>query len=256
MSQRQSEYPLDLLKLARRVRGVLRRPSSQRDLKGTYVQFVDTLMNRLPHDEAMELAIGGSFDRIGSVELRLLRLYGLKPTDYVIDVGCGSGRLARPLAAYSSGRYLGTDLVPAMVAHARKIVGRADWRFEVIDHIAIPEADGKADVVCFFSVLTHLLHEQSFWYLEEAKRVLKPGGTIAFSFLEFVGADHMPIFRETVAAAKAGSSYPLNVFIERNAIARWAEELALEVIALHGAYDALVPEGVLGQAFCALRKPG
>ena len=39
-------------------------------------------------------------------------------------------------------------------------------------------------MILAFSVFTHLLHEESFIYLEDFKRVLKPGGSVVFSFLE------------------------------------------------------------------------
>jgi SAM-dependent methyltransferase len=225
------------------------------DLKAVNVAFVDRLKAEQPHDAAMEKAVGGRFEHYGAIELSLLRRYGLRPNDYLIDVGCGAGRLARPLAGYLTGRYLGIDLVPALVRHARRIAGRADWRFEVVDHIGIPEAEGQADMVCFFSVLTHLTHEQSYWYLEEAARVLKPGGRIVFSFLEFGAPEHLFIFWETLKAAKRRSRAPMNTFIERSVIAVFARELGLEVVEFRAGTEAVVDEGALGQSLCVLARP-
>jgi SAM-dependent methyltransferase len=237
-----------------RLRGAVR-PANPLDLKRVNVRFVDILKARMPHDEAMKHAIGGGFDEVGAIELALLRRYGLPQDGHLVDVGCGSGRLAGPLAGWLKGTYLGIDLVPDLVAHARKVAGRPDWRFEVIDHIGIPEADGRADMVCFFSVLTHLLHEQSYWYLEEARRVLKPGGRIVFSFLEFREPGHLPIFWATLEASKARVQAPMNVFIDRDAIAVWARELGMEIEDLRFGAEQIVAEGVLGQSICVLRKP-
>ena len=225
------------------------------ELKAAYVAHVEQVKQAMPHTAAMEHAIGAGFDQIGPILVALLRRYGLRPGDHLVDVGCGSGRLAKPLAAYLTGGYLGIDLVPDLVAHARQVTQRPDWRFEVIDHIEIPEADTTADMVCFFSVMTHLLHEQSFWYLEEAKRVLKPGGRIVFSFLEFREPGHMPIFWDTLRTTKARAQAPLNVFIDRDAIHRWADALALTVIDVRQGSEQVVPEGVLGQSVCVLEKP-
>jgi len=75
-------------------------------------------------------------------------------------------------------------------------------------------------MVCFFSVFTHLLHEQSYVYLQEAKRVLKPGGKIIFSFIEFSCEHHWQCFE--AAITEIGLNLPLYVFIERNAITAWA----------------------------------
>jgi SAM-dependent methyltransferase len=225
------------------------------DLKAVNTAFVSAIKAQMSHGEAMETAIGGGFEQFGAIELAVLRHYGLPELGHLVDVGCGSGRLARPLSAWLKGTYLGIDLVPDLVAHARKIALRPDWRFEVIDHIGIPEADSEADMVCFFSVLTHLLHEQSYWYLEEARRVLKPGGRIVFSFLEFREPGHLQVFRDTVTSAKRQSLQPLNTFIERGAIDVWARELGLEIIDIRDGTDAVVPEGPLGQSICVLSKP-
>ena len=77
------------------------------------------------------------------------------------------------------------NVVPDLVDYARRITGRPDWRFTVVDHLSIPEQDGQADVVCFFSVLTHLLHVKGYWSLQEARRVL--GGLAAISQAGVVG---------------------------------------------------------------------
>jgi SAM-dependent methyltransferase len=150
---------------------------------------------------------------------------------------------------------LGIDLVPDLVEYALKVTMRPDWRFEVIDHIEIPEADGQADMVCFFSVLTHLLHEQSYWYLEEAKRVLKPGGRIVFSFLEFIESSHWQVFMNTVNDERGGGIHPLNVFLDRQAIGTWARHLGLKVEHLRGALDSIPLEEPLGQSICVLSFP-
>jgi ubiquinone/menaquinone biosynthesis C-methylase UbiE len=228
-----------------------------RDLKGAYERHVDQLMAATPRTQALEDAVGGSFAVVGPIEVALLRFYGLSPDDHLIDVGCGSGRLAKPLSSYLRGRYSGFDLVERLVQHAREIVCRNDWRFETIDHIAIPESDGCADMVCFFSVFTHLLHEQSYWYLQESIRVLKPGGRIVFSFLEFRDPQHWPIFTATLDQSKARSDSPMNVFLSREAIEVWAKHLNILIEHVRDGGDASGLGGAppLGQSVCVLRRP-
>ena len=219
-------------------------------------------------EEAAHYAIGGNFDAFGTIEAEMLKLFGLAPQHYLIDVGCGSGRLAAKLGGYLTGRYLGTDIVEPLLDHAKTLVpSDARWRFELVDRLMIPATDHEADMVCFFSVFTHLLHEQTFIYLEEAKRVLKPGGTIVFSFLEFRMESHWAVFDATVRESRAASGHPLNVFFDRDAIAAWARMLGMKIVQFRDGIFDFVPipgplvldsgevvQGVskLGQSICVL----
>src|SRR4051812_2923054 len=84
-----------------------RRPGSNRlmnklDIPGTYQRFVGKIGERHGDapDRAMAEAVGGEFEAVGALERDLLIQYGLGPDDYLVDVGCGSGRLASALADY------------------------------------------------------------------------------------------------------------------------------------------------------------
>src|SRR5690349_14009653 len=127
----------------------------------------------------------------------ILLTAGLSDSQYLIDVGCGCGRLAHTLTVE---RYLGTHVVPELLQHARVLCPNPRWRLELVDGTTIPERSGVADMVCFFSVLTHLLHEDSYCYLREAQRVLRPGGKVVFSFLEFRAETHWAVFESMVQA--------------------------------------------------------
>ena len=74
-------------------------------------------------------------------------------------------------------------------------MGRPDFQFLVEQKNTLPVEPGSADLVVFFSVLTHLLHEESYAYLSSARDALKPGGQVIFSFLEFAVPVNWPIFR-------------------------------------------------------------
>jgi SAM-dependent methyltransferase len=185
--------------------------------------------------------IGGEFEAFGTIEAAILRHYGLRASDSLVDIGCGAGRLTRALAPWFEGSYLGTDVVPSLLRTARK-EGRPGWQFALVRDVTIPMADGAADVVCFYSVLTHLPHEASYLYLEEARRVLRPGGRVVFSFLEYRSPAHWLVFENSVAAIRqrrAGQT--LNVFITRSAIEAWVARLGFDVVELRDGSDAFVP---------------
>jgi ubiquinone/menaquinone biosynthesis C-methylase UbiE len=238
------------------------------NFREVYTNLLNRVKTTKPDDmEAAKLTVGGHFEMFGTLERELLIQKGLRRDHYLIDVGCGSGRLTRALVPYLTGRYLGIDVVPELLAYARTYAKGHNWRFELAEGLRIPEDDGSADMVCFFSVFTHLLHEQSYVYLSEAKRVLKPGGKIVFSFTEFCCPSHWPVFE--MAVAEIGLDLPLYVFIAREAIEVWAAHLALTIETIQGGEERYIElphpvfsddgtppgfEGTLGQSVCVLMK--
>jgi len=172
--------------------------ASKTDFRKTHNQQFRILRNAYSLDEAAKQAVGGDFEAIGLVLRETLVHHGLGKHAYLIDVGCGSGRLANPLSEFLEGKYLGIDVVPDLLSYARNLVQRPDWRFEIAKGLTIPEQDQQADMVCFFSVFTHLLHEESYVYLREARRVLRPGGKIVLSFLDFRMEGHWSIFERNI----------------------------------------------------------
>lgn len=235
----------------------------------TYEQMVGGLLKALPEEEAVSHAVGGDYERVGVLEHAVLRNNGLRPDSAVVDVGCGSGRLASQLRRYPGLRYLGTDVVPALLDYARRKVGRPDFRFERAEGLWLPVADGEADFVVFFSVFTHLLHEESYVYLMEAHRALRPGGRAIFSFLEFSVPEAWTVFDANIAWVRNRTmAGHLNVFMHRQDLRLWAERLGFNTAGLHfgdtrfievdaEAATGAVPAGAyaLGQSVCVLRKP-
>jgi SAM-dependent methyltransferase len=238
-----------------------------------YRALVRSLMQQFPLDEAMSRAVGGSYEAVGEVEKQLLIQAGLKRDHVLVDVGCGSGRLAKALAPYlgTTGQVLGTDVVLELLKYAAKDCP-AHWRFALVEDIRIPYPDDCADFACFFSVFTHLLHEETYHYLTEARRVVRPGGRIVFSFLEL--PYNWEIFEMTWKNVAAGhGNVHLNVFFSRDMIECWAEKLGLRIVEFHHAHDdyislskpvryddGRIAEGraALGQSLCILEntKPG
>jgi SAM-dependent methyltransferase len=173
-----------------------------------YIDHVRRLEQRLGSgNEAVRLAVGGQFEAVGKLEYYLLRSLGLTTGHLVVDVGCGSGRLAPDKGI----RYVGTDVVPRLIESARTSTMPDDWEFSVVEDVLIPCADNAADFITFFSVLTHITHEESFKYLQEAARCLKVGGRVVISFLEFRIPDHWETF---IASVKAKAGGPLTQFVD------------------------------------------
>jgi ubiquinone/menaquinone biosynthesis C-methylase UbiE len=121
---------------------------------------------------------------------------GLKPTDQVLDVGCGLGRMAYSLAYYlnpSIGSYEGFDIDLSLINRARQSLTSKcpSFHFQHVDlyngaynpqgtlsptNFEFPYQDNQFDFIYLTSVFTHLLSEDVKNYLKEIKRVLKPNG--------------------------------------------------------------------------------
>ncbi|HEV2350200.1 MAG TPA: bifunctional demethylmenaquinone methyltransferase/2-methoxy-6-polyprenyl-1,4-benzoquinol methylase UbiE [Terriglobia bacterium] len=114
---------------------------------------------------------------------RALREALAQPGSVAVDVCCGTGDLALALSRYSSGRVLGTDFCHPMLERAReKAAGNSAAVFFLeADTLSLPFADDSLNVVSTAFGFRNLAHYARG--LQEMRRVLKPGGTLAI--LEF-----------------------------------------------------------------------
>lgn len=182
-----------------------------------------------------------------------VELGGLQPGERVLDVGCGIGRMARPLAGYLSdeGRYEGFDVNREGIGWCRRRYRRKpNFGFRVADlyntrynpggaHTAaeyrFPYEDASFDFVIAISVLTHLLEADCEHYLQEISRVLAPGGRmLATCFLL------NDTSRALIAAGKSG----LPFLDPQERVAVVSEEVPEEAVAYD---DAWVFETLRGQ---------
>jgi SAM-dependent methyltransferase len=147
-------------------------------------------------------------------------LGGLQPGHAVLDVGCGIGRMARPLAGYldAGGSYDGFDVNREGIGWCRRRYGRlTNFRFCVADlynrrynpagaHAAaeyrFPYDDARFDFAILTSVLTHLLEAEADHYLAEVARVLRPGGRAVATFFLLHDAT-----RAAIAAGQSGLAF-------------------------------------------------
>jgi SAM-dependent methyltransferase len=194
---------------------------------------LEFLKKRLPPEKVGFAYVGGG-DRIdpalvGFMEEEAIRRHRPLTGAYVIDLGCGVGRLTKYLLSAGIDRYLGTDILPEILAEARALAaGRPEFSFALAKDCVIPERDGAADIVCAFSLITHLLDEEVFLYFREAARVLKPKGVAVFSFLDFAHPTHQKRLAEYIAAYKAQRD--LLKFFERDTLCRFAEMVGMTVV--------------------------
>lgn len=111
---------------------------------------------------------------------KLTSFAGIKSGQTVLDVGCGTGVVALT-AARRGARVKGLDLSPVLLERARwnaEIAG-VEVEFKEGDAEALPYRDSEFDVVV--SQFGHMFAPRPEVTVSEMLRVLRPGGTLAFS---------------------------------------------------------------------------
>jgi ubiquinone/menaquinone biosynthesis C-methylase UbiE len=128
----------------------------------------------------------------------------IRPTDRILDVGCGPGTITADLAALvPHGQVVGGDAVESVLKQAAEYAasrGLANATFRQIDANALPFEDDTFDVVYCHQVLQHVKNPVGI--LKEMRRVAKPGGIVAAREADYVSFAWYP---------------------ERPEIARWME---------------------------------
>lgn len=218
-----------------------------------YEKHVATLMRNHPIDEAMSLAVGGAYDIVGRIEAEILIRNGLRDGMRLADIGCGSGRGAVALARRLRIDYDGYDIIQALLEYARSKTPD-NYKFHMNRGVKIPAPDATFDYICAFSLFTHLLHEETFIYMRDCHRVLKKGGKLLFSFLEFRMAALWPIFEATVKQYEASTRPHLNMFLEREVIEVFAARIGFKVEKFIDADAPVLDEHKLGQSMCVMVK--
>lgn len=103
----------------------------------------------------------------------------IHPGEAVLDVGCGAGvdSLVAAHLVGPAGRVIGVDVTAEMIAKARSNLEQLDLpqvSFQVGEAESLPFPDNNFDLVISNGVLNLTLNKEQA--LEEAYRVLKPGG--------------------------------------------------------------------------------
>lgn len=169
----------------------------------------------------------------------------------VVELGCGCGRMARPLFENPTfrGQFVGIDIDDEMLDWCRRHMQRPNFSWLKSEHRSsvysqgnnvvkssfwtIPLEDNSVDFVYSTSLFTHLLEPQVDNYLREAHRILKPKQRLRMTFfsLDSVRRGDRWTFKHPIGRAyvenprlpEAAVAYPDKVMMDMAASASFAE---------------------------------
>jgi ubiquinone/menaquinone biosynthesis C-methylase UbiE len=153
---------------------------------------------QVPHFELPQYAT----DEKTSGDLKALSRF-LKPTDRILDLGCGWGRITCALArnAYN---VIGLDLSENLITYARQSATELGLkiRFDLGSMMSIPYPEESFDkLICLWGAFNHLLTpSDQVKALNEMYRVLKPDG---LAFIE-MGNGERKKYRQIIGTVSYG----------------------------------------------------
>ena len=116
-----------------------------------------------------------------SARRELVEQASVRQSHRVLDIGCGTGSLVAVLKRlYPDAEVVGLDPDPKALARARRKVERAELpaQFDQGFSDELPYPDASFDRVFSSFMLHHLKQDEKTKTLKEARRVLKPGGSL------------------------------------------------------------------------------
>lgn len=134
------------------------------------------------NDEELQLGLGEANLGLGCGNPQAIA--ELSAGDTVIDLGAGAGfdAFLAGMKVGDSGKVIGIDMTPEMIAKARenaRTFKAANVEFRLGEIEYLPVADASADVLLSNCVINLSTDKQKV--MDDAFRVLRPGGRVAFS---------------------------------------------------------------------------
>lgn len=148
---------------------------------------------------------------------------------FVLDFGCGCGRLARQLMQQHRrpDRYIGIDRHKGMVSWCQANLASRAPGFEfrhhdvlhpllnpggTVGHLSLPVGDGEVTLFIAWSVFTHLLEPDAEFYFRDMSRILSPDGVAVTTWFVFDKTE-FPMMQEFQNSLMINAVDPTNAVI-------------------------------------------
>jgi len=152
-----------------------------------------------------------AFEQAGLEDAEFLARF-LRPEMRVLDIGCGIGRVMRPLAPLCS-EIVGIDISERMIEQGRQYLANTSnarlLRTSGSDLSALE--DGSVDFVYSLIVLIHIDKRNAYRTFRELARVLSAGGQAFLQFENIESPEGLAEFQRVVGLEQ---EYPLEFYTE------------------------------------------
>ena len=182
---------------------VTRRLPFRRPLTRASYQRVWDSVSILEYDAKISVAgIAAEHDLLAAAYLTrdsLLATVGIHPTDTVLEIGAGIGRVGSVLAPLCS-EWIGGDVSPNMLRHLRRRLATLPNVRTV--HLNGYDLDGletsSVDVIYCTVVFMHLDEWERYTYIRDSYRVLRPGGRLYVDSVNMLAEHGWAFFQKMV----------------------------------------------------------
>lgn len=209
-----------------------------------HVSYYRSVMKYKAAHHSLDVAVGSrSHDQwieFGQMQFDYLVKHGLKPTDRMLEIGCGNLRAGRLFIDYlDPGHYYGIDISPEILLSAEQVI--ADDRLQhKLPHLTLVSdltfgfmPAGYFDVVHANSVFTHCPVEIIERCMANVGRIMAPGAIFDFTFYRSADEDYQvhreDFYYQTETLVSLAAKYRLTARVMDDWIDPWDKQPKLRL---------------------------
>ncbi|CAK0758805.1 Methyltransf_11 domain-containing protein [Gammaproteobacteria bacterium] len=182
------------------------------------------------------------FDRSALLTISMLEKFvGINPTDIILEIGCGVGRVGKLLSPRCT-KWIGTDISSNMLKYTEERLKELN-NIELVEllNVGLKEIpDNSIDLVYCTVVFMHLYEWDRYRYVQESFRVLKPGGRCFFDNIDITSDYGWNFFMDSFAYPIDQRPARIGMISTGDELKVYGEKAGFENVKVHRWHNAWV----------------